>query len=245
MSWGWVTCGTRTRWSPGCWPPAATKSRRWRHRAVAGHRVGRRAWHWPGARVRPGAAPRRAPRRRRPAAGRAGPTSRRRRPRARGRRPGSSGAERVRLSLRARAVVAARRHDHDVRAGGRDVVPGDADRLLARGAEHVGAAGELDHLGDPVAGGVRRVGPLEHGDARAAAAHGAAPDGGHPLPQRLDELGGDLLVPGGLDRAAAPSRAPPRACAGRRSAPRPCTRGGPARRRPLPRPPRRRRRGPG
>ena len=47
------------------------------------------------------------------------------------------------------------------------VVPGDPDRLLAGGAERAVAAGELDHLGDPVAGGVRRVGPLEDGDPGA------------------------------------------------------------------------------
>ena len=129
-----------------------------------------------------------------------GPRRRRRRRRA----PDASArqqrrASAVSLSLRARAVVAARRHDDHVRAGSRDVVPGDAHRLLARGAEHVRAAGELDHLGDPVAGGVRRVGPLEHRDPRPRPARDAAPDGVQPRAQRVDERrAAASVVAGGL-----------------------------------------------
>ena len=154
-------------------------------------------------------------------------------------------ADQVRLSLRARAVVAARCHDHDVRAGGRDVVPGDAHRLLAGGAEHVRAAGELDHLGDPVRRG--RTADRSTRAPRPSAAGGPRRRTGRrpaaPGASRRDRV--PCRRGRWPCRGAAPSRAPRRGCAGRRSAPRPGNRGGRGRRRPWSRRPRTPRRGPG
>src|SRR3954454_20160504 len=49
------------------------------------------------------------------------------------------------LPLGAAAVIAARRHDDDVRAGGVEVLPEDPDRLLPGDTEHALTTGDLDH----------------------------------------------------------------------------------------------------
>ena len=62
--------------------------------------------------------------------------------------------------------------------------------FVARGAQHALAAGELDHLRDPVAGRVRRVGPLQHRDPRARSSGHL---GGHrvePRAQGVDQRRG-------------------------------------------------------
>src|ERR1044071_6122027 len=70
-----------------------------------------------------------------------------------------------RRSLEAEAA----RHEHDdfrrVRA---QRLPRGGLRRRALTAEPVGAAGELDHLRHPVAGGVNWIGPLDARDARAS-----------------------------------------------------------------------------
>ena len=58
-------------------------------------------------------------------------------------------------------VVATGRHHDDLGSGRGDRVPRGPERLLARRPEHAGAAGPRDHLGYPVPGSERRVGPLE------------------------------------------------------------------------------------
>ena len=74
------------------------------------------------------------------------------------------GDQPVRLLLRPRPVVAARRDDDDLRIGRRHVLPRHGVRARAGRTEGRFAAGELDHLGDPVPRRVRRVGPLEDDD---------------------------------------------------------------------------------
>ena len=92
------------------------------------------------------------------------------------------GDEPVGLGLRTAAVVAARRHDDEVGPGVVHGLPLDPHRLLTDHTEHALASGGLDHLGDPVARGVRRVDPLQDDDARTR--RGVA--GGHLLADDLE-----------------------------------------------------------
>ena len=85
-------------------------------------------------------------------------------------------------------VAAGHRHDH-LGAAGLELVPAGRARPLTRQAEHVLAAGELDHLWHPVPADIERVEPLERRHPRArrtldCALHGLDPLGrveGQPL----------------------------------------------------------------
>ncbi len=103
------------------------------------------------------------------------------------------------LLRRALQVVAAGRHDDDLGPRRADRLPGRAERLLTRRAEHAGPAGPLHHLGHPVARGERRVGPLEHEGVGAAPAGHRGVDPLQPLAQTGDE------VLGGAGPAARPA----------------------------------------
>ena len=94
-------------------------------------------------------------------------------------------------------VVAARHHNHDVRLNPRDLLPGSLLGALPGEAQGVLAAGVFDQLGDPVAGGERRVEPLERDDPRPTGAadrdaHAIDPGGGV-----FDERDGGLAAVGG------------------------------------------------
>ncbi len=85
----------------------------------------------------------------------------------------SGRSKRSRLLVRALRVIAARHHDDELRARGEHGIPRDDLGALAGEAEHILAAGQLDHLRGPVAGDEDRVEPLERDDARARLlAHG-------------------------------------------------------------------------
>ena len=59
-------------------------------------------------------------------------------------------------------VVAARGDHHHIWLRGFNVVPRDPPRRRASGAEHRIAPSQRDHLRDPMPGGERWVGPLQH-----------------------------------------------------------------------------------
>ena len=112
----------------------------------------------------------------------------------RGRRGGGLGGS-------AGGVVAARCDDAHVGRGGPHGVPVRGERRRARLAEDLAAAGDVDELGHPVAGGERRVDPLGHEDV--------GPRGARPRPR-----------PRRRGARAAPGRARARGCrrrAGRRA----------------------------
>ena len=77
------------------------------------------------------------------------------------------------LQVRARGVVAAWHHHHDLRSAGAHGLPGHDDRVFAGKTEDILATGQLDQLGRPVAGHEYRVQPLQGGYARPRGlAHG-------------------------------------------------------------------------
>ena len=90
-----------------------------------------------------------------------------------------------RLGRRLLGVVAAGHRDHDLGRRRLDLRPLDRARLLPGHPEHVVAAGELDHLRDPVPAREHGVEPFERRDARPRVAR----DGELDL---LDPLGGLL-----------------------------------------------------
>ncbi len=97
------------------------------------------------------------------------------------------------LRRRPRGVVAARHGDHDLGLRRLDLLPLRRARLLAGHAEHVVAAGELDHLRHPVPADEHRVEPLQRRHARrlgaaTAASHRVDPPAGI-LRQALARLG--------------------------------------------------------
>ena len=116
-------------------------------------------------------------------------------------------------------VEPARHHDHDVRRGGRDHLPAVLLRVLAGEAEHVLAAGVLDQLRRPMAGGVGRVEPLERDHARALG--GRAPPGGCGRSARRIRGSGRRRRPWCLSpvRSFVHRREPLRQCAGRARSP--------------------------
>jgi len=76
---------------------------------------------------------------------------------------------RERAPPRARAAHrTAGHHDHDLWLGGRDALVVELLGRLAREAEDILTACQLDQLRRPVAGNEHRVEPLERGDARVA-----------------------------------------------------------------------------
>ena len=92
-------------------------------------------------------------------------------------RPGKRAADVDGQGLGTGQVVAAGGHDHDLGVRGVDLVPGDPAGLLAGAAEDGVAAGEGDHLGDPVPGREGRIGPLEQHHPRTGTTRDPAGDG--------------------------------------------------------------------
>ena len=194
-----------------------------------------------GGRPARGGAGGRAARCRRPGAVRGASRSRRRRRRRRGSAPSASIRSRC-SSACARDVLgvpAAGHDDDDVGIERRQRLPLDLGRLLAGRAGDVLAAGERDHLRDPVAADEGRVEPLEGDDPRARA-HRRRRRGPPPAAPRA-RLAARRPAPRSRPPRRAGSRppAPRRGCSGPAAAPAAGPAAAPP---PRPRPRRRRRR---
>ena len=73
---------------------------------------------------------------------------------------------RQRLRMRARGVVSAWHHHHDLRLAGRHLLPGRRPRRFTGQPQHVLAAGQLDQLRRPVARHIHGIEPLQGGHPR-------------------------------------------------------------------------------
>ena len=116
----------------------------------------------------------------------------------------------TRLRVRARRVIAAGHHDHDLRLGGRARA---SQETVCEGspasAEHVLAAGQLDQLRRPVARHVHGVEPLERRHARAGRPRTASRDPLDPLLGVAHERDALRAVARGLgERRTSPSVSP-------------------------------------
>ena len=101
--------------------------------------------------------------------------------------------EPARLARRLRSVEAAGRKDDELRPALEGLRPARPERGLSRLPEHVLAAGDCDHLGHPVTGGVRGLEPLGDEDAPP----GGAGDEARHLLDRLSQLADHgLAAPG-------------------------------------------------
>ena len=111
----------------------------------------------------------------------------------------------------ARGVVAARHHHHDLRARRVDRLPRRLLRVLAREAEDVAPAGQLDQLRRPVPGDEDGVQPLERGHRHPICVLDRDAHPVDPGALAADEVQRRIARPGGLgDRADVAHRLPER-----------------------------------
>src|SRR5687767_13248965 len=79
----------------------------------------------------------------------------------------------MRLTTRPPEIVPAWREHEDLWCLGLDVADGYRPRVLPGLRERIDSSRTVHHLGDPVSGGVYRIGPLDHRHTRTRGAGGA------------------------------------------------------------------------